>query len=63
MDAQGVINIIFGGLMALVLLGGGIFLFARACDEEWEIVIGAAIGAVMTVSLYGIYVISNLPNK
>ena len=63
MDAQGIINVIFGGLMALTLLAGGIFLFARACDEEWEIVIGAAIGAVMTVSLYGIYVISNLPNK
>lgn len=63
MDAQGIINVIFGGLMALILLCGGIFLFSRACDEEWEFVIGAAIGAVMTVSLYGIYVISNLPNK
>ena len=61
MDAQGVINVIFGGLMALVLIAGAIFLFARACDEEWEIVIGAAIGAIMSVSLYGIYVISNLP--
>lgn len=63
MDAQGIINVIFGGLMALILLCGGIFLFSRACNEEWEFVIGAAIGAVMTVSLYGIYVISNLPNK
>lgn len=36
MDAQGVLNLIFGGLMALTLLAGGIFLFARACDEEWE---------------------------
>ena len=62
MDAQGVLNLIFGGLIALTLLAGGIFLFSRACNEEWEIVIGAAIGAVMTVSLYGIYVISNLPN-
>ena len=61
MDAQGILNLIFGGLMALMLLAGGIFLFARACDEEWGIVVGAAIGAVMTVSLYGIYVISNLP--
>jgi hypothetical protein len=61
MDAQGVINVIFSSLMVLILICGGIFLFARACDEEWEIVIGAAIGAVMTVSLYGIYVISNLP--
>ena len=63
MDAQGIINVIFGGLMALILLCGGIFLFSRACNEEWEFVIGAAIGAVMTVSLYGIYLISNLPNK
>lgn len=60
MDAQILLNIIFGVLMVVTLLGGGIFLFSRACDEEWEFVIGAAIGATMTVILFGIYVLSNL---
>lgn len=63
MDAQGVINVIFGVLMALAVLIGGMFLLAKACDNEWDSVIGAVTGAIMTASLYGIYVIWNLLHK
>lgn len=63
MDAQGVLNVIFGGLMAMTVLIGSMFILARIHDNEWDFIIGAATGAIMTAALYGIYVLWNLLNK